>query len=100
MHKAVRSIVSVFARRFRSRKDCPDSRPTMPRKLGKIVAVPQVGGLHHRYERLAARFVPDSSVPTVVRRPVRRRLRIHVSEVFRSRSVADRFDVWIAALFT
>ncbi len=35
-------------------KDCPDSRPIMPRKIGKIVAIPQVSGLHHRYERLAA----------------------------------------------
>jgi transposase InsO family protein len=35
-------------------KDCPDSRPIMPRKIGKVVAIPQVGGLHHRYERLAA----------------------------------------------
>jgi len=23
-------------------------------KIGKVVAIPQVGGLHHRYERLAA----------------------------------------------
>src|SRR5271169_4037705 len=35
-------------------KDCPDSRPIMPRKIGKVVAISQVGGLHHRYERLAA----------------------------------------------
>jgi hypothetical protein len=35
-------------------KDCPDSRPAMPRKIGKVVAIPKVGGLHHRYERLAA----------------------------------------------
>jgi putative transposase len=35
-------------------KDCPDSRPIMPRRIGKVVAIPQVGGLHHRYERLAA----------------------------------------------
>ena len=35
-------------------KDCPDPRPIMPRKFGKVVAVPQVGGLHRRYERLAA----------------------------------------------
>ena len=35
-------------------KDCPESRPIMPRSLGKVVAIPQVGGLHHRYERLAA----------------------------------------------
>jgi hypothetical protein len=30
-------------------KDCPDPRPTMPRRIGKVVAIPQVGGLHHRY---------------------------------------------------
>jgi putative transposase len=35
-------------------KDCPDPRPIMPRRIGKVVAIPQVGGLHHRYERLAA----------------------------------------------
>ena len=35
-------------------KDCPDPRPIMPRKTGRVVAIPQVGGLHHRYERLAA----------------------------------------------
>src|ERR1700688_316323 len=35
-------------------KDCPDSRPIMPRRIGRAVAIPQVGGLHHRYERLAA----------------------------------------------
>jgi transposase InsO family protein len=35
-------------------KDCPDPRPVMPRRIGKVVAIPQVRGLHHRYERLAA----------------------------------------------
>jgi putative transposase len=35
-------------------KDCPDPRPIQPRRIGKVVAIPQVGGLHHRYERLAA----------------------------------------------
>ncbi len=35
-------------------KDCPDPRPIMPRRIGKVIAIPQVGGLHHRYERLAA----------------------------------------------
>jgi putative transposase len=35
-------------------KGCPDSRPIMPRKIGKVIEIPQVGGLHHRYERLAA----------------------------------------------
>src|SRR5271154_4495884 len=35
-------------------KDCPDPRPIMPRKFGRAVAIPQVAGLHYRYERLAA----------------------------------------------
>jgi transposase InsO family protein len=35
-------------------KDCPDPRPIMPSRIGRVVAIPQVNGLHHRYERLAA----------------------------------------------
>jgi len=36
-------------------KDTPDGRPIQaPDSGGKIVAFPQVGGLHHRYERVAA----------------------------------------------
>ena len=35
-------------------KDCPESRPILPPSAGKIIAFPQVGGLHHRYERRAA----------------------------------------------
>jgi len=35
-------------------KDCPDPRPIQPSSSGNVIAVPQVGGLHHRYERLAA----------------------------------------------
>src|SRR3984893_14240134 len=35
-------------------KDCPDSRPVMPPGIGRVVAIPKDGGLHHRYERLAA----------------------------------------------
>jgi putative transposase len=35
-------------------KDCPESRPINPPTAGKIIPFPEVGGLHHRYERRAA----------------------------------------------
>ncbi len=35
-------------------KDSPVPRPIQPAQTGKVIAFPQVGGLHHRYERLAA----------------------------------------------
>jgi putative transposase len=35
-------------------KDAPISRPVQPVTAGRIVEIPQVGGLHHRYERIAA----------------------------------------------
>jgi len=35
-------------------KDTPEPRPVQSTELGRIVAIPQVGGLHHRYERRAA----------------------------------------------
>jgi putative transposase len=35
-------------------KDTPEPRPVHPPALGAVVAIPQVGGLHHRYERRAA----------------------------------------------
>jgi hypothetical protein len=34
--------------------ECPEARPIQPPELGMIIAIPQVGGLHHRYERVAA----------------------------------------------
>ncbi len=35
-------------------KDAPDHRPVQPAHIGKVVALPHVGGLHHQYVRLAA----------------------------------------------
>lgn len=53
-----RLLKSYFAYYHRSRthlalsKDAPDRRAVMLN--GKIIAIPEVGGLHHRYERRAA----------------------------------------------
>jgi putative transposase len=34
-------------------KDCPQPRRIQPTSAGEIIALPEVGGLHHRYERRA-----------------------------------------------
>ena len=35
-------------------KDSPTPRLTMPPRAGQIGAMPEVNGLHHRYDRTAA----------------------------------------------
>jgi transposase InsO family protein len=35
-------------------KDSPRPQPISPPEGGRVIAIPQVGGLHHRYERRAA----------------------------------------------
>jgi hypothetical protein len=35
-------------------KDSPEPRCVQPSDAGRVAAIPQVGGLHHRYERRAA----------------------------------------------
>ena len=35
-------------------KDTPDGRSALPVGSGEVISFPEVGGLHHRYERLAA----------------------------------------------
>jgi len=35
-------------------KDAPEPRPVQSVESGEVVSIPQVGGLHHRYERRAA----------------------------------------------
>ena len=55
-----RILASCFDYYHRSRthlslgKDSPVPRPVESAKAGEVIALPQVGGLHHCYERLAA----------------------------------------------
>ena len=55
-----RILTSYFDYYHRSRthlslgKDSPEPRAIQPPEMGSVVVVPQVGGLHHRYERRAA----------------------------------------------
>ena len=35
-------------------KDVPETRPVEAPELGSVMELPEVGGLHHRYERRAA----------------------------------------------
>lgn len=55
-----RTLSSYFSYYHRTRphlslaKDSPEPRPIQPPTSGRVVAVAQVGGLHHRYERRAA----------------------------------------------
>ena len=55
-----RTLRSYFAYYQRSRthlalaKDAPESRVVEEPERGRIVVIPQVGGLHHRYQRRAA----------------------------------------------
>jgi putative transposase len=55
-----RILKSYFAYYHRSRthlsldKDAPESRAVQPPQFGTVVEFPEVGGLHHRYERRAA----------------------------------------------
>jgi putative transposase len=35
-------------------KDTPDRRPIQSRNAGRVISIPEAGGLHHRYERRVA----------------------------------------------
>ncbi len=35
-------------------KDAPEPRPIQAISLGEVIEIPEVGGLHHHYERRAA----------------------------------------------
>ena len=57
LHRILRDCIAYY---MRSRthlalgKDTPGPRPVTPPSAGRIVAIPEVGGLHHRFDRIAA----------------------------------------------
>ena len=57
LHRVLTEYIAYY---MRSRthlalgKDTPIPRPVSPPSAGRIVATPEVGGLHHRYDRIAA----------------------------------------------
>ena len=62
LHRVITDYVAYY---MRSRthlalgRDTPLTRPVSPPSDGRIVATPEVGGLHHRYLRIAAWPSPD-----------------------------------------
>jgi transposase InsO family protein len=57
LHRILTEYVAYYQRsrtHLALAKDAPISRSVSPSTAGRIIAVPQVGGLHHRYERTAA----------------------------------------------
>jgi putative transposase len=56
LYRHLRNFADYYWSRthLRLQKDTPDSRAVQAPEAGRIVAIPEVGGLHHRYERRAA----------------------------------------------
>ena len=57
LRRVLRSYVAYYQRsrtHLALGKDTPEARAVDPAGAGRIVARPEVGGLHHRYERQAA----------------------------------------------
>jgi putative transposase len=57
LHQNVKLFVSYYHHtrtHLSLAKDTPETRPVQPTELGPVVAIAEVGGLHHRYERRAA----------------------------------------------
>jgi putative transposase len=53
LRRTLRSYFSYYHRsrlHFSLDKDSPDSRSIQ--SVGRVIALPEVGGLHHRYERV------------------------------------------------
>ena len=56
LYRHLRNFADYYHRRrthLGLQRDTPESRPVHAPQAGRIVAIPEVGGLHHRYERRA-----------------------------------------------
>jgi transposase InsO family protein len=57
LQRVLTAYISYY-HRFRTHlaldMDCPDPRAVEPLEVGQVMALPEVGGLHHHYERRAA----------------------------------------------
>jgi transposase InsO family protein len=57
LRRVLRSYVAYYNRSRTHRsldEDCPEPRPVQPPGSGDVIALPRVGGLHHRYTRRLA----------------------------------------------
>ncbi|MFL6449983.1 MAG: integrase core domain-containing protein [Bryobacteraceae bacterium] len=57
LYRHLRDFVKYYHRtrtHLGLQKDTPESRPVQSKGAGRIISIPEVGGLHHRYERSAA----------------------------------------------
>jgi hypothetical protein len=57
LHRILKSYIGYYNRtrtHLSLDKDAPESRPVQDLRAGRIIQIPEVGGLHHRYERVAA----------------------------------------------
>ena len=57
LRRILRSYLDYYHRsrtHLSLKKDSPEPRSVQPEQMGRVVALPQVGGLHHRYERRGA----------------------------------------------
>jgi len=57
LYRHIQSFVSYYHRtrtHLALAKDAPEPRLVQPPEAGRIISIPEVGGLHHRYERRVA----------------------------------------------
>ena len=57
LYRHLQSFITYYHRsrtHLGLQKDTPESRPAQLPEAGPIISIPEVGGLHHRYERRAA----------------------------------------------